>query len=165
MDGGTVRFDMESCRAVLKPRHHVWAGLVVWVLVIFVTSCFLVTRSQLIGWVRALSGDGPFSRQFALFWMTGGFLVVKAWHATEYAILFAVTLEALKRATTWSRKTQILVAFGFCVLFAASDEWHQTFVPDRDGCLRDVVIDSVGASLAAVFAGRRRVANTPRESD
>lgn len=43
------------------------------------------------------------------------------------------------------------MALMFAVLFAASDEWHQTFVPGRDGCVRDVVIDASGASVAALI--------------
>jgi VanZ family protein len=33
----------------------------------------------------------------------------------------------------------------FVALYASSDEWHQTFVPGREGCIRDVCIDTTGA--------------------
>jgi VanZ family protein len=36
----------------------------------------------------------------------------------------------------------------FCVGFACLDEYRQTFVPGRDGNIRDVLIDSMG-----IFAG------------
>jgi VanZ family protein len=46
-----------------------------------------------------------------------------------------------------------------CALFAASDEFHQTFVKSRTPSVRDVLLDVAGASLglliAAIFANRR----------
>ena len=39
----------------------------------------------------------------------------------------------------------------FCIAFAASDEWHQTFVPDRYGTVVDVFIDSLGVLVAGMF--------------
>ena len=44
----------------------------------------------------------------------------------------------------------ILLAFLICVLFAISDEFHQTFVNGRTGRLLDVLIDSLG-SLVGIF--------------
>jgi VanZ family protein len=44
------------------------------------------------------------------------------------------------------------------IAFAISDEYHQTFVPGRDGNIRDVLIDSAGAGLACgIIAIRRRL--------
>ena len=41
-----------------------------------------------------------------------------------------------------------ILAGGFCVAFAALDEYHQLFVPGRGGQLRDVFIDLSGSALA-----------------
>ena len=38
-----------------------------------------------------------------------------------------------------------------CAAYAASDEFHQTFVPSRTASLRDVMIDVCGASLAVLL--------------
>ncbi|MDR2584183.1 MAG: VanZ family protein [Fibromonadaceae bacterium] len=38
-----------------------------------------------------------------------------------------------------------------CTLFGISDEYHQTFVPERSGDLYDLTVDFV-ASVSAVFA-------------
>lgn len=43
------------------------------------------------------------------------------------------------------------IAWGFCVLYAASDEIHQYFVPDRACAFRDVLIDSSGALLSVTI--------------
>lgn len=45
-----------------------------------------------------------------------------------------------------------LAAFAFSVLYAASDEFHQLFVPGRAGLFTDVAIDSCGAAAGAVLA-------------
>ncbi len=44
------------------------------------------------------------------------------------------------------------VAFGISVIYAASDEFHQYFVPGRSCELRDVSIDSGGALLGCLAA-------------
>ncbi|MBA2506124.1 MAG: VanZ family protein [Thermoleophilaceae bacterium] len=45
-------------------------------------------------------------------------------------------------------------AIAITVLYAISDEWHQTFVEGRHGSAVDVLIDSAGA-LAAAYAIKR----------
>ena len=69
----------------------------------------------------------------------------KAAHLTEYAILAAL----LRRATGsygW--------AFTLAVAYAATDEFHQTFVRGRHGSPIDVGIDAIGVSLG-LMAWRR----------
>ncbi|NHC41026.1 VanZ family protein [Bacillus sp. MM2020_1] len=39
----------------------------------------------------------------------------------------------------------LLLAIGICVLYAASDEFRQIFVPGRGPLVKDVFIDSAGA--------------------
>lgn len=34
------------------------------------------------------------------------------------------------------------------ILYACSDEWHQTFIPGRGGTIRDVGFDSLGVLIA-----------------
>jgi len=43
------------------------------------------------------------------------------------------------------------------VLYAASDEFHQRFVPSRQATLQDVLVDALGGlvGLAAVWAARK----------
>ncbi len=52
-------------------------------------------------------------------------------------------------------KKLFLPVFSFCSLYAASDEIHQLFVPERSGNILDVLLDSLGAfcgMLAALLA-------------
>ncbi|MOA68833.1 VanZ like family protein [compost metagenome] len=50
------------------------------------------------------------------------------------------------------------LTWGAAVLYAASDEWHQSFVPNRGPAVMDVAIDSMGAlfGVAAIWLGSRR---------
>ena len=86
------------------------------------------------------------------------FAVRKAAHVSEYAVLALLSWRARrkpvrhqKRPWRWSEAGFALVV---AVLFAATDEWHQTFVPTREGSPRDVLIDAGGATLALVALWR-----------
>ena len=95
----------------------------------------------------------------------------KVAHVTEYAVLAWLAqrqLLALDAAATASRRMirSALLAWAFCVVYAISDEWHQTFVPTRVGTPMDVLIDSAGAALGlAVAALWRRLRPGGRSGD
>ena len=38
----------------------------------------------------------------------------------------------------------------FCLLYACSDEWHQTFVPGRSGQISDVCVDFIGIAIGVL---------------
>ncbi len=80
------------------------------------------------------------------------YFVRKAAHMTEYFLL-ALSLQLplsawLSHKLSW--KFRIITGFLCTVLFAALDEFHQTFVPGRSGNLTDVCIDSIGAAAASL---------------
>src|SRR5258706_8002608 len=70
-------------------------------------------------------------------------------HAYAYLILGFLTLRAFEH---WSEDSfhrfYIAWAFLFCVLYGASDEWHQLFVAGRTCDVKDWLADTAGASLA-----------------
>ncbi len=80
------------------------------------------------------------------------FVVRKCAHVTEYAILALLVFRCRRKffqgATGFWQWPLAGGTLWVAVLYAATDEFHQTFVPSREGCLRDVLIDSSGA-----FAG------------
>ena len=122
-----------------------------WLALIFITSCFVVPFATFVSFVQGWSSSMVFKQWFAQFWLISWVFIVKGWHTTEYALLTVFATLALQSVRQWNRRKSVRWAFVFAVLFAASDEWHQTFVSGRDGCVRDVVIDSLGALLAALF--------------
>ena len=83
------------------------------------------------------------------------FLVKKGGHASGYALLALANLYALKdRAGARPYAWAWLVA----VLYAATDEFHQSFVPGRHPAVTDVGIDGVGALIGLALAAWYRVA-------
>ena len=76
------------------------------------------------------------------------FFIKKTGHMVVYGILFFLIYRALKNTTEKSFLTIAFTALIFTFLYAASDEYHQTFILGRTGTLRDIIIDSFGAGLA-----------------
>ncbi|HWY41265.1 MAG TPA: VanZ family protein [Chthoniobacterales bacterium] len=90
-------------------------------------------------------------------------IIRKLGHVTEYAILAVLMWRALRGGTVWKSKTSILFAIAWiaCAVFAASDEFHQSFVPSRTASFHDVMIDLCGAliglSICIALATRKVV--------
>ena len=78
------------------------------------------------------------------------YVVRKIAHFTEYCILAILVLNVIKDYTSITYKT-LIIAFILCALYAASDEWHQTFVDGRAGQLFDVFIDSCGVLTGLIL--------------
>jgi VanZ family protein len=68
----------------------------------------------------------------------------KVGHATGYALLTVLWAWALRPVT----RLNVVVAATIALAYAASDEYHQTFVAGRSGTVRDVLIDAVGVAIA-----------------
>jgi len=79
------------------------------------------------------------------------FLFFKTLHVIEYSFLFFLVNRAFVYASPLTKKYQQVAAFVIVVLYAISDEVHQTFVPTREGALRDVIIDGGGALFVWIF--------------
>jgi hypothetical protein len=82
-------------------------------------------------------------------------LLRKLGHVTEYAVLTFCWWRAL-RGLGGSRENRVTIALAVAValVYSASDEFHQTFVRGRHGTPVDVLIDSIGMTIAAVLASR-----------
>jgi VanZ family protein len=58
--------------------------------------------------------------------------------------------------TRWNVVTGALIA----IAYAASDEFHQTFVEGRHGAVTDVLIDSAGVLIAVALLRYHRLLRT-----
>ncbi|PJE57872.1 MAG: hypothetical protein COU81_03700 [Candidatus Portnoybacteria bacterium CG10_big_fil_rev_8_21_14_0_10_36_7] len=73
------------------------------------------------------------------------FVLKKIAHMFVYGLLMFFWFRALNDKL--SVKEALILALVIVVIYAVSDELHQTFVPEREGTIRDVLIDSVSALI------------------
>ncbi len=87
------------------------------------------------------SATGPDTPEWTLF--------LKMLHFVNFGILGLLILAAVKggRSLSEAGRNHYLLSLLFTVLYAVSDEYHQKFSPGRHPSVRDVVIDSLGASV------------------
>lgn len=80
------------------------------------------------------------------------FIIFKTLHIIEYAILYLLLFRGFYLSTKKkpTSKTYIM-AFIIAVLYASSDEIHQTFIPTREGTIRDIFIDTIGISFMYIL--------------
>ena len=125
-----------------------WLPVLIWIALIFIGSSDLMSAehtSRIIGPILRWFNPNISVETIARV----QFFVRKAGHLTEYAILAALFWRALRRGASWKTKMSILflaIWFG-CAIFAATDEFHQSFVPSRTVSPIDVMIDVAGALI------------------
>lgn len=76
---------------------------------------------------------------------------LKVGHGIGYLCLGFTVLYALTARSRWSP----LTALAICLLYAVTDEFHQTFTPGRSAAGRDVLLDSLAAltGILILFSG------------
>lgn len=92
-------------------------------------------------------------------------VIRKCGHITEYSVMALLMLRALRMlsatpAALWSWSLAGWALLGSAA-YAATDEFHQEFVPSRGPAVHDVVLDSAAACVALLLAfwwNRRRAA-------
>ena len=106
-----------------------WLAVLIWASLIYLFSSLPSLSTGLGAWdliIRKIAHMGEFTILATLLWSAIGNL--------GYRLLLALP-----------------VACVLALLYAVSDEYHQQFVPGRNGSARDVVIDAAGITMA-VFA-------------
>jgi len=84
------------------------------------------------------------------------FIIRKTGHFVGYFMLSLSQFRAWKatlrlpQATAWTARWAG-IAFLVSVVVASLDEWHQTYLPNRTGSVRDVVLDSTGVLAAQIM--------------
>ena len=69
------------------------------------------------------------------------FAAKKVAHLTEYAVLYALFLRATEK--NW------VLSFVLTMIYAATDEIHQSFVPGRTAAVYDLAFDFSGGAISA----------------
>lgn len=128
-----------------------WLPVVLWLVFIFVGSTDLLSAEHtsrfLVPFLRWLVPDISEAHLFAI-----QLFVRKCSHVAEYAILTALLFRAFRegRHSFWYAAIRVLIG---AIIFAALDEFHQSFVPSRTGMPGDVIVDSVGVVMALLVIG------------
>jgi len=127
-----------------------WLPVLAWMLLIFSASTDLLSSQRTSRFI------GPFLR-----WLIPDitdtavrqvqFVVRKAGHTFEYAVLAVLVWRALRKPQKndprpWSWRVAATAVL-FCFLYAMTDEFHQTFVQSRFASVWDVLIDTFGGAL------------------
>jgi len=83
------------------------------------------------------------------------FIFFKTLHVIEYAALYFLIFRGfyLSESKIPIAK-KCLFALIISVIYAASDELHQTLVPTREGRIRDVFIDSLSIFMMYIYVSR-----------
>ncbi|MBV9010062.1 MAG: VanZ family protein [Verrucomicrobia bacterium] len=133
---------------MLKAFFRYWLPILVWMTLIFIGSSDVLSAEHTSRVIEPL-----------LRWLWPGispaaivkmhFLLRKAGHVSEYAVLAVLVYRAVVNTLLFRRPfASAALVLGTCAIYAASDEFHQSFVPSRTASVRDVMIDVSGALLA-----------------
>jgi VanZ family protein len=114
---------MEKTKKTLK----FWVPPVLWAMVIFFFS------SQ------------PSVRTIDIYWQD--FILKKTAHMIEYGVLATLLYRAFM-GSDFTKKKALIFSLVLTIFYAATDEIHQAYIPGREARLRDVIFDTIGASLA-----------------
>jgi VanZ family protein len=131
-----------------------WLPVVVWMVVIFSASADRQSYQHsslffepLMRWLFPTMSAATLGEIHHLFRKTA--------HLTEYAILGALFWRAIRRpvrrdARPW-RWDEAGLALAVVFAYAASDEFHQIFVPSRTALVSDVLIDTSGGAAGLLL--------------
>jgi VanZ family protein len=138
----------------IRPFFKYWLPVLVWMALIFTASSdtHSYERSSriiapLLYWLFPHIASGTVDSVV--------FIARKCAHFTEYAVLALLLWRAFRRPQKnhprpWNWR-EAGMALASVALYAASDEFHQIFVPTRTPQVHDVVLDTLGGA-AGLFA-------------
>lgn len=141
-----------------------WMPALGWMILIFVGSTDVLSAQQtsrfIVPFLRWLDPHLSWAAINAIH-----AVIRKLGHVSEYAILAGLLWRALRGGKTF--QDRIWLVFGVVwfasVLFAASDEFHQSFVPSRTPAVHDVMIDACGALIGLLLCLRFVLRRVPQE--
>jgi len=152
---------MNTVRHLLKN----WLPLFIWMALIFIASTDRGSPAHtshfidpFLRWLLPTASEVSLDRLHLL--------IRKSAHLAEYAALGLVLFRAIGstyRGALRDRRWKIAsLALGLAALYAAGDEFHQSFVPSRHASAYDVLIDICGAmiGIAMIFAFGKRTDET-----
>jgi VanZ family protein len=151
---------MPTRMPTLRARLWRYGPFVAWMCLIFFASSANFSASNTSRIIRPLL-TWLFPRITEATLVEVHFLVRKASHFTEYAILALLAARAFRTSSqNMLAKRWWLVSFLFVAVVALTDEYHQSFLPSRTGSIYDSLLDMTGGACAltvvALWVARRR---------
>lgn len=126
-----------------------WLPVLIWMLFVFGASTSLGTPQHtgrfivpFLRWLNPHMTDSTIQR------IHHG--IRKMGHLSEYCVFGILVLRLIHDEPAFARTSlgrQMRLALLCSALYAASDEFHQLFVPGRESAIRDVLLDTSGAAL------------------
>lgn len=107
-----------------------WLPVIVWMGLIFFLSHQPNLKSGLDTWIDLI--------------------LRKIAHIVEYAILTWLLIRALRSDSQKISKRTLIIAAVIALIYAVSDEYHQSFILGREGAIRDVLVDAVGVIIMVI---------------
>jgi VanZ family protein len=80
------------------------------------------------------------------------YLIRKSGHVTEYFVLSLLVLRGLRAGKKEMHLGWAAGAVAIVAIYAALDEFHQSFVPGRTAAVSDVLLDTAGGIAAQIVA-------------
>ena len=138
----------------LSPLHRYWLPVLLWGALIFNGSTDALSSRRtsrflgpLLRFLKPDISEESFHRIQTV--------IRKGGHLSEYAVLAILIWRAVQRPgekppERWRWRLAFAV-MGACALYAAGDEYHQSFYPSRYASFGDVAIDTAGAAAGLVL--------------
>jgi VanZ family protein len=142
-----------------------WVPVALWLVVIMLESTDLMSSQHTGSVLLSLLVPvfGPIDPvKFDVF----HYLLRKSGHFIGYGILSLLLFRALRSTVTQRLVSVGLLSVALTGVVASLDEWHQTYIPSRTGCVQDVVFDTFAATcvqlflLGVLYVSRKRVARS-----
>ena len=129
-----------TSKTALRDRLWRYGPLVVWAMLIFIGSGNVLSAEHTSILLKAVKWLFPSTTPESL--NTIHFLIRKAGHLTEYAILATLAAHAFRYSThQLLRLHWFWLSLLLAMIYALGDEYHQSFVPSRTASVYDSMID------------------------
>jgi VanZ family protein len=120
-----------------------FGAIVLWMGLIFSLSTATFSSAQTEPLITSLYSQ-VMPRFAALSIETADLLIRKLAHLSEYFIFGFLVSHVLQKRSGLMSVRQIPLAITFGIIYAISDELHQSFVPSRTASTMDVLLDTIG---------------------
>jgi VanZ family protein len=125
-----------------------WLPVIAWTALILAISSDLFSAEHTGSLLDVLFGRWLSPSQL----MIVNIVARKTLHLIGYGILGALGFRAARGEERGFALRWAIAGVAIAVFVACVDEWNQSHIPSRTGTVVDVVVDTVGAMIAQVFA-------------